>query len=199
MHAANLSPKTQRIYLDALARGHLARCYAPIMEIGSRTLLLRPVAPADAKPLTRILADPEVARWWPNYDRARVDAEIVGDEPNTTHWVIELDGVVVGMIQAWEEPEAEFRHAGIDLFLDPDVRGRGLGPEAIRSVADWLVDARGHHRLTIDPAAANEAAIRAYRKVGFREVGVLRRYQLMTDGSWTDGLLMEMLADELVR
>ena len=169
------------------------------MELRGRSVRLRPVTTADAEPLTRILLDPEVARWWPNYDRQRVEAEIVADEPDTTHWVIELQGAVVGMIQATEEPEPEFRHAGIDLFVDPALRGRGVGPEAIRAVAAWLVDERGHHRMTIDPARANEAAIRAYRKVGFREVGVLRRYQLMADGSWADGLLMEMLADELVR
>jgi aminoglycoside 6'-N-acetyltransferase len=169
------------------------------VELRGRTVRLRPVTVADAEALTRILADPAVARWWPNYDRARVDLEIVADEPETTHWVIELGGTVVGMIQAWEEPDTEFRHAGIDLFLDPAVRGRGIGPEAIRAVAAWLVDERGHHRMTIDPAAANQAAIRAYRKVGFREVGLLRRYQLMADGSWADGLLMEVLADELVR
>jgi len=169
------------------------------VELRGRTVHLRPVAAADAEPLTRILAHPDVARWWPRYDRARVEAEMVGDEPDTTHWVIELDRAVVGMVQAWEESEADFRHAGIDLFLDPGVRGRGLGPDAIRAVAAWLIDARGHHRMTMDPAAENEAAIRAYRKVGFREVGVLRRYQLMADGSWADGLLMEMLADELVR
>jgi aminoglycoside 6'-N-acetyltransferase len=170
-----------------------------VVELRGRTVHLRPVTAPDAEQLTRILAEPEVARWWPNYDRARVEAEIVGDERATTHWVIELDGVVVGMIQASEETEAEFRHAGIDLFLDPNVRGRGLGPDAIRAVAAWLMDERGHHRMTIDPARANEAAIRAYRKVGFRDVGVLRRYQLMPDGSWADGLLMELLADELVR
>ena len=169
------------------------------MELRGRTVRLRPVAAADAEPLTRILADPDVARWWPSYDRARVEAEIVGDEPDTTHWVIELDRAVVGMVQAWEESEADFRHAGIDLFVDPGVRGRGLGPDAIRAVAAWLIDARGHHRMTIDPAAENEAAIRAYRKVGFRDVGVLRRYQRMADGSWADALLMEMLAEELVR
>ncbi len=168
------------------------------MELIGQTVRLRPVTTADLEPLTRILADPEVARWWPNHDAARVEAEIVGDEPDTTHWAIELDGVLVGWIQAWEEAEPEFRHAGIDLFLDPHVRGRGLGPDAIRAVAAWLLEERGHHRITIDPALANEAAIRAYRKVGFRDVGVLRRYQLMADGSWVDGLLMEMLAEELI-
>lgn len=63
--------------------------------------------------------------------------------------------------------------------------------------ARYLIDVRGHHRLTIDPAAANQQAIRAYEKVGFRKVGILRRYQLFPDGTWQDGLLMEILADEL--
>ena len=61
------------------------------------------------------------------------------------------------------------------------------------------MDDRGHHRITIDPAAANVRAIAAYAKVGFRPVGVMRRYQRMPDGRWVDALLMDLLADELVR
>ena len=50
----------------------------------------------------------------------------------------------------------------------------------------------------IDPAADNSAAIRSYAKVGFRPVGVMRRYELGLDGSWHDGLLMDLLANELI-
>jgi len=56
---------------------------------------------------------------------------------------------------------------------------------------------RGHHRLTIDPAADNLAAIRAYEKVGFRTVGVMREYWRAPDGTWHDGLLMDLPAAEL--
>ena len=60
-----------------------------------------------------------------------------------------------------------------------------------------LIDERGHHRITIDPAATNAAAIRAYEKVGFRRVGVMRSYERDADGrDWHDGLLMELLAGE---
>ncbi|MEP6681388.1 MAG: N-acetyltransferase, partial [Chloroflexota bacterium] len=62
------------------------------MELIGQVVRLRPVRSADLEPLTRILAELEVARWWPNHDAARVEAEIVGDEPDTTHWAIELDG-----------------------------------------------------------------------------------------------------------
>ena len=76
---------------------------------------------------------------------------------------------------------------------------RGIGPDASRTLAAHLIDERGHHRLTTDPAADNSRAIAAYEKVGFRPVGRLRRYQRMPDGRWIDGLLMELLAEELVR
>ena len=40
-------------------------------------------------------------------------------------------------------------------------------------------------------------AIRAYGKVGFRPVGAMRRYERGPDGTFHDGLLMDLLADEL--
>ena len=76
-------------------------------------------------------------------------------------------------------------------------RGAGLGAEAVRTLARHLIADRGHHRLTIDPAAANDRAIRAYERVGFRAVGLTRRYERGPDGAWRDGLLMDLLAEEL--
>ena len=112
-------------------------------------------------------------------------------------FAIELDGRLIGSIQYAEENEPSYRHAGIDLFLDRDHQGRGLGPDAIRTLARYLFEVRGHHRLTIDPAAANERAIRAYERVGFRPVGVMRRYERGPDGTWHDGLLLDLLVGEL--
>jgi aminoglycoside 6'-N-acetyltransferase len=152
---------------------------------------LRPLAPDDAPELRRIRATPEVARWWePPEDDFPLD-----DEPDVIRWTIEVDGAVAGMVQFSEEPDPKYRHASIDLFLDPALHGRGIGTEAVRRVVRHLVDERGHHRITIDPAASNAAAIRAYEKVGFRTVGVMRRYERDADGrGWHDGLLMELLA-----
>jgi len=105
---------------------------------------------------------------------------------------------VRGMVQFGEEEEPHYRHASIDIFVDPSVHGSGIGRDAVRTLARHLVRDRGHHRLVIDPAADNEAAIRCYASVGFRPVGVMRRYEHDVDGpGWHDGLLMDLLADEL--
>jgi aminoglycoside 6'-N-acetyltransferase len=113
-----------------------------------------------------------------------------------TAFAIELDGEVVGLIQYHEEDDEMYRHAGIDLFLSEQVHGRGLGTDAVRTMAQYLIRDRGHHRLVIDPAADNVAAIRAYEKAGFKPVGVMRRYERLPGGEWHDGLLMDLLADE---
>jgi aminoglycoside 6'-N-acetyltransferase len=104
---------------------------------------------------------------------------------------------VIGAIQYHEEEDPMYRHAGIDLFIDTAHQGRGLGGDAIRTLARFLLEERGHHRLSIDPAADNARAIRAYERVGFRPVGVLRAYERGPDGAWHDGLLMDLLAGEL--
>jgi aminoglycoside 6'-N-acetyltransferase len=154
---------------------------------------LRPLEPRDAADLRRILLEPEVARWWDVPD----DDFPLADDPDSTRLVIEVDGAVAGMVQYAEEDEPKYRHASIDIFLDPAFHGRGLGTEAVRRVVRLLIDERGHHRITIDPAAENAAAIRAYEKVGFRPVGIMRAYERDVGGdAFHDGLLMELLAGE---
>jgi aminoglycoside 6'-N-acetyltransferase len=159
---------------------------------------LRPAGPADAAAFEAILRDPTVHRWWQAADPAADARELTGgDDADLAVWAIEAAGDVVGLIQAAEETEPHYRHASIDIVLAEQGQERGLGSDAVRTVARWLIDARGHHRITIDPAAHNTRAIAAYAKVGFRPVGVLRRYEGALDGSWHDGLLMDLLADEL--
>jgi aminoglycoside 6'-N-acetyltransferase len=169
------------------------------MELRGREVILRPPRADDAERLHAILAEPSVAAWWPEFDLQRVRDDLIAARADEEGFVIEHDGAVVGYIQLAEEPDPEFRHASIDLFLTTDAQGRGFGPDAIRAVAIHLIDDRRHHRLTIDPAAANARAIAAYSKLGFRPVGVMRGYQRMADGRWVDALLMDLLADELVR
>ncbi|MGA9524231.1 MAG: GNAT family protein [Myxococcaceae bacterium] len=170
-------------------------------ELCTSRLILRPPQPPDAAPLLRHLQQPSVARWWHGYDAQRVWDELIAGDEDAMVLVIEraADAKVAGAIQFSEQTDPDYRHAGIDLFLGPDFHGQGLGQEAIRAVVEYLFDARGHHRIVIDPAAANERAQRTYAKLGFRVVGVMREYERGPDGTWHDGVLMELLARDYVR
>lgn len=161
-----------------------------------RLVRLRPVEAADHARLDVILREPSVARWWTPPDEAGPAADWLADEGQVS-LVIEHDGVVVGSIQFVEVVDPNYRTASIDLFISTAAQGRGLGPDAIRAVARHLFEARDQHHLTIDPSAANDRAIRAYQKVGFRPVGVMRAYERGADGSWHDNLLMDLLLGEL--
>ena len=160
-------------------------------------VILRPPVEADIPRLAAIMATPEVGRWWMGETEELTRTRVLEGEEDTTIWVVLADGEIIGMVQAWEETEPEYRHGGIDIALHPDRHGRGLGADTVRTVARHLIDDRGHHRITIDPAAANTAAIRSYERVGFRPVGVMRQYERGDDGTWHDGLLMDLLAAEL--
>jgi aminoglycoside 6'-N-acetyltransferase len=169
-----------------------------VTPLRGKRLLLRPVDEADRGRFREILSEPDVARWWwgtRGLDRA-VD-ECFEQEKGEAVYAIEVAGAVVGMIQFYEETEPDYRHAAIDLFLDSDHQRQALGPEALRTLIRHLFDERGHHRVTIDPAAHNERAIRAYERVGFKAVGIMRAYERGQDGTWHDSVLMDLLPDDL--
>jgi len=157
---------------------------------------LRPGDAADVPRLLAILKEPEItARWGAHWSEDDVVKEFV-EADNAS--VIIVDDEVIGAIQFDEEDDPMYRHAGIDVFITAPRHGQGLGSDAVRTLARCLIEDRGHHRLTIDPAADNEQAIRAYRRVGFREVGIMHEYERGPDGTWHDGLLMEMLAEDFI-
>lgn len=158
---------------------------------------LRPITLDDAPRLAEIAAEPDIAHWWLglNEDDLRDKA---GPEEDALVLVIEDGGEVVGLVQAGEEDDPDYKHANIDIFVTGARQGQGLGADAIRTLARHLFEDRGHHRIIIDPAVANERAIRAYERVGFRRVGIMRDYERGVDGEWHDGLLLDLLRDELV-
>jgi aminoglycoside 6'-N-acetyltransferase len=141
---------------------------------------LRPLQEPDLDVLAPWLLAPSIARWW---GRPRTEEERRADlrsDDDAEAFTILAGGEIAGWLQSAEELDPDYRHGSLDIMVG----------EAYQE--------RGHHRITIDPAAANERAIRCYSAVGFRPVGIMRRYERAPDGRWEDGLLMDLLADELV-
>lgn len=159
---------------------------------GPRVALV-PVQDEHLDDLRVIHRTPAVRQRWgePEPDWPPSDEDVVA-------FAVQLGGRTIGYLQYGQEHDPMYRHASVDLFLDPAVHGRGLGREAVVLVCRHLFDDLGHHRIVIDPAADNTAAIRCYAAAGFRPVGVMRRYERDPNGEdWHDGLLMDLLAGEL--
>ncbi|HEX6697827.1 MAG TPA: GNAT family N-acetyltransferase, partial [Solirubrobacteraceae bacterium] len=130
-------------------------------------VLLRPVVEADLGGLIAILAEPAVARWWGPPAEQPDREELLGPEPR---FAVVVDGALAGWLGCEENTDPMYRSVGLDIFLTTARQGQGLGREALRLVIAHYLE-RGHHRFTIDPAADNERAIRAYAAVGFKPVG----------------------------
>ncbi len=164
------------------------------MILNGDRLVLRSGTDDDVGRLLAIRREPGISRRWGDVDERQLREEDIGRDDVL---VIEFDGVVVGAIQYEEEDDPMYRHAGIDIFVATAHQRQGIGTDAIRTLARHLLSVRGHHRLTIDPAADNDAAIAVYERLGFRPVGIMRDYERGPDGTWHDGLLLDLLQGEL--
>ena len=132
---------------------------------GARTVI-RAADERDADLLVTWHDDPEVARYWDDERFTRDEMLERLRRGDVESFVVEAAGRPVGYLQVWQADDG----GGIDMFLVPGARGRGLGADAARAVARHLRDERGWRRVTVDPYLWNERAIRAWRSAGFRDV-----------------------------
>jgi aminoglycoside 6'-N-acetyltransferase len=134
--------------------------------VWSEQTTLRPVEESDVDPLLEWHADPEVSRFWDDETFTREAMLKRVARPDVTPYLVLEAGVPVGYLQVWGDAE----QGGLDMFLEPSARGRGLGPDAARAMALHLRDERSWARVTVDPYAWNEQALRGWRNAGFVEV-----------------------------
>jgi aminoglycoside 6'-N-acetyltransferase len=123
---------------------------------------LRAAGPEDVDRLVACHADPEVARYWDGETFTPAEMEERLARQDVESWIVEENGEAVGYLQVHSD--------GLDVFLIPPARGRGLGPDAARAMAEHLVRERGRERVTVDPYAWNEGAVRGWERAGFVEV-----------------------------
>jgi aminoglycoside 6'-N-acetyltransferase len=137
------------------------------VQIRGRLTTVRAATEADAALLSRWHADPEVARYWDDETFTEAEMRDRLRRSNVESYIVEEGRRPVGYLQVWSEGDG----GGLDMFLIPEARGRGLGPDAARAVAVYLRDVRGWAVVTVDPYLWNEAGVRAWRRAGFRDVG----------------------------
>ena len=138
----------------------------------------RPATEKDLPMIAAWLGEPHVAEWWddPETEIAAIANHI--DSISVEPLIVELDGEPIGYLQSYDphledgHPYADqpFGTLGIDLSIGrPELVGIGHGSAIVRQFAEQLFE-EGAPRVIIDPHPANERAIRAYEKAGFRAI-----------------------------
>jgi aminoglycoside 6'-N-acetyltransferase len=140
----------------------------PDTPLRGERVVVRLAGEEDVDLLVRWHADPEVARYWDGktYSCDQMRARLA--RPDVDAYVVEADGEPVGYLQAWFGETSDV--GGLDMFLVPSARGRGVGPDAARTLARYLLDQGKRQRMTVDPYLWNEAAVRSWTKAGFQPV-----------------------------
>jgi RimJ/RimL family protein N-acetyltransferase len=77
------------------------------------------------------------------------------------------------------------------MIGEPEARGRGYGTEAMRLLLDYAFTILGMHSVMLTVFEYNQAALRCYQKVGFREIGRRRESRWFNGRFWADILASE--------
>jgi len=77
-------------------------------------------------------------------------------------------------------------------IMDSRYRSGGYGTEALKLIADHAFNTMNLTNIALTVFASNTRAIKAYEKVGFRIVDILKKAWTMPNGEKIDMLLMEL-------
>lgn len=176
------------------------------LPLAQRPLVLRDRRSADLPTLTRWLTD-EAAEWraWDApYTPARQTSDTMrryvayleGSLPDADEQVIEVGGVVVGMVNRSEEEPAGggWWDLGI-LIYDPAYWGGGVGTRALALWVQDTFDWTNAHTLTVTTWGGNARMIRAAQKLGFQECARVREARVV-GGERHDSVRLDLLRRE---
>lgn len=133
--------------------------------------------------LVRDLASYERAASEATATDAQLDAALFGNSPHVFCHVGELDGAVVGFALWFRSYSTWTGTSGLyleDLYVRPEVRGRGVGLALMRVLAKRCVD-EGLARFEWSVLDWNEPSITFYHRIGAIALDEWTRYRLSND------------------
>ncbi|HZC28206.1 MAG TPA: GNAT family N-acetyltransferase [Gaiellaceae bacterium] len=132
-------------------------------------------------------------------DRESVAAEVersLAEPHDFGRFVIDVDGDRAGTM-GFELANRRSRIAHLErLAVHPHFRGRRVADAAARLLQRHLVADLGYHRLQLEIYGFNERAMAHAERAAFVREGTRRR-AYRRHGSWADGVMFGLVADEL--
>ena len=161
--------------------------------LSTSRLILRPPQLEDAAALVRIKSLPM------KLEEAQKAVAVMLDElckPFTFHWVITLEGEVIGRIKAWDvSPYDGYLQLGYDM--GPEYRCKGYMSEAVQAVIRFMLTEAQANRVFCSVRAGNAASRRVCEKVGMVLEGVMRQQYARQDGGYDDVCIYAMIKADL--
>jgi RimJ/RimL family protein N-acetyltransferase len=128
-----------------------------------------------------------------NVSSVRSWLEAKSSGANRLFFVVELNQTKesVGYIQVSEEAEAE-KTVRFGICLANQYWSQGYGTEIIEAIEAHLRSHCGIHKVILHVDETNTRAVACYSRLGYREVGVMRRHVLV-QGRLRNVVIMEKL------
>ncbi|CAM5466831.1 GNAT family N-acetyltransferase [Streptomyces purpurascens] len=157
----------------------------PPAPMKTERLVLRESEGRDRAAFVELFSSPEVGTYVggprPREELERAMPEVPGRRPGL--FVVELDGVMVGMITLDRRDAERPGHVRPDagetelgyLFL-PEAWGRGYAAEACAAALDWFADTLPGEPVVLRTRTGNDRAMRLAAKLGFTEVERFEEY-----------------------
>ncbi len=107
--------------------------------------------------------------------------------------VAESDGIVVGCasLNRYSHRCAYDGVADLSIYVDRTFRSKGVG-SALHSELEKEARKNNFYKIILFTFPFNENGQRLYRKIGYREVRVFEKQEVM-DGQYIDAMIMEKL------
>lgn len=116
-------------------------------------------------------------------------------EDSVWYTITDLDGNIIGetgllrMFPAWHQTDLTI------IIPDPEMQHKGYGTEAIRIMLDMAFKKYEMHRVSIGVVGLNTDALAFYRKIGFKQEGILEEAYYWNN-EYSDFVMMRILSQE---
>lgn len=153
-------------------------------------MILRPATPADKDAVLALWSRAEHSRFLPAPEPGDADDALA----EGLLWVWDRQGEVAGFarMNLWSVRDGNW---GISHFATARP-GQGDGGRFLAAILAEVFGNRGAHRLSLDSAPDNTAALRLWAGAGFVHEGTFRQCWRRPDGQWSDSHLFSLLAHE---